>query len=188
MITFKTLWTSTNIITLAFASVQARDDAFGWKGRTQSFFSIVQMLHIAIEKIHLYSQNSQRKPKYPFVHSQTSFCTHFPPFKHFSVQIPEILFDVKIFILLFNFTEKMLHARGVGVRLASTSAATSPSRKVLDSIIRVDHAGELAADRIYAGQMAVLGILVPRTSTRKRCRCKFWSRFWSRVLIHVKCL
>lgn len=41
--------------------------------------------------------------------------------------------------------------------MASTSAATSPSRKVLDSIIRVDHAGELAADRIYAGQMAVLG-------------------------------
>ncbi|CAB3241192.1 unnamed protein product [Arctia plantaginis] len=27
----------------------------------------------------------------------------------------------------------------------------------LDSIIRVDHAGELGADRIYAGQMAVLG-------------------------------
>lgn len=27
----------------------------------------------------------------------------------------------------------------------------------LDKIIRVDHAGELGADRIYAGQMAVLG-------------------------------
>lgn len=27
----------------------------------------------------------------------------------------------------------------------------------LDAIIRVDHAGELGADRIYAGQMAVLG-------------------------------
>jgi demethoxyubiquinone hydroxylase (CLK1/Coq7/Cat5 family) len=27
----------------------------------------------------------------------------------------------------------------------------------LDSIIRVDHAGELGADRIYAGQMAILG-------------------------------
>ncbi|XP_026739367.1 5-demethoxyubiquinone hydroxylase, mitochondrial [Trichoplusia ni] len=27
----------------------------------------------------------------------------------------------------------------------------------LDTIIRVDHAGELGADRIYAGQMAVLG-------------------------------
>ncbi|XP_039310259.1 5-demethoxyubiquinone hydroxylase, mitochondrial [Solenopsis invicta] len=51
----------------------------------------------------------------------------------------------------------MLRVRELGVRLASTSAATSASGKVLDSIIRVDHAGELGADRIYAGQMAVLG-------------------------------
>ncbi|XP_029676483.1 5-demethoxyubiquinone hydroxylase, mitochondrial [Formica exsecta] len=51
----------------------------------------------------------------------------------------------------------MLHIRGVGARMASTSAATSTSGKILDSIIRVDHAGELGADRIYAGQMAVLG-------------------------------
>lgn len=29
-------------------------------------------------------------------------------------------------------------------------------QKLLESIVRVDHAGELAADRIYAGQMAVL--------------------------------
>lgn len=29
--------------------------------------------------------------------------------------------------------------------------------KILDEIIRVDHAGELGADRIYAGQMAILG-------------------------------
>lgn len=41
--------------------------------------------------------------------------------------------------------------------MASTSAATSAAGKILDSIIRVDHAGELGADRIYAGQMAVLG-------------------------------
>lgn len=27
----------------------------------------------------------------------------------------------------------------------------------IDRIVRVDHAGELGADRIYAGQMAVLG-------------------------------
>lgn len=31
--------------------------------------------------------------------------------------------------------------------------------KKLDSLIRVNHAGELGADRIYAGQMAVLGVL-----------------------------
>lgn len=31
------------------------------------------------------------------------------------------------------------------------------NRELYDRIIRVDHAGELGADRIYAGQMAVLG-------------------------------
>ncbi|XP_020282551.1 5-demethoxyubiquinone hydroxylase, mitochondrial [Pseudomyrmex gracilis] len=51
----------------------------------------------------------------------------------------------------------MLQIKVLGVRLASTSAATNACGKVLDSIIRVDHAGELGADRIYAGQMAVLG-------------------------------
>ena len=31
------------------------------------------------------------------------------------------------------------------------------TRQIIDKIIRVDQAGELAADRIYAGQMSVLG-------------------------------
>lgn len=31
--------------------------------------------------------------------------------------------------------------------------------KKIDSLIRVNHAGELGADRIYAGQMAILGML-----------------------------
>lgn len=39
-----------------------------------------------------------------------------------------------------------------GVRYVSRSPPE------VDSIIRVDHAGELGADRIYAGQMAVLGM------------------------------
>lgn len=68
---------------------------------------------------------------------------------------------------------------GLGVRLASTSAATSASGKVLDSVIRVDHAGELGADRIYAGQMAVLGRTAVGPTIRhmwdqeKRHRAKF---------------
>lgn len=33
------------------------------------------------------------------------------------------------------------------------------ANKKLDSLVRVNHAGELGADRIYAGQMAVLGLL-----------------------------
>lgn len=42
----------------------------------------------------------------------------------------------------------------VAVGQRSVHQRASPE---LDSIIRVDHAGELGADRIYAGQMAVLG-------------------------------
>lgn len=41
-------------------------------------------------------------------------------------------------------------------RLASTQPPPRCSN-MKDRIIRVDHAGELGADRIYAGQMAVLG-------------------------------
>lgn len=38
----------------------------------------------------------------------------------------------------------------------STGTQPKPS-SVVDEFIRVDHAGELGADRIYAGQMAILG-------------------------------
>lgn len=41
-----------------------------------------------------------------------------------------------------------------------SSFDSTPEQKtqaLIDRIIRVDQAGELAADRIYAGQMAVLG-------------------------------
>lgn len=45
---------------------------------------------------------------------------------------------------------------------AGTASATPPplrprANALTDEIIRVDHAGELGADRIYAGQMAILG-------------------------------
>lgn len=50
------------------------------------------------------------------------------------------------------------------VKQSSTSAATSTSKPKskraspeIDEIIRINHAGELGADRIYAGQYAVLG-------------------------------
>ncbi|KAK4310122.1 hypothetical protein Pmani_018297 [Petrolisthes manimaculis] len=46
-------------------------------------------------------------------------------------------------------------ALGQGLRQYGTRAARN--KRVIDRIIRVDHAGELGADRIYAGQMAVLG-------------------------------
>lgn len=39
----------------------------------------------------------------------------------------------------------------------SVSNKRCQEKATIDRIIRVDHAGELGADRIYAGQMAVLG-------------------------------
>ncbi|XP_075021207.1 NADPH-dependent 3-demethoxyubiquinone 3-hydroxylase, mitochondrial isoform X2 [Calonectris borealis] len=49
-------------------------------------------------------------------------------------------------------------AGGVSLRLCSTRVALEDINKpVIDRIIRVDHAGEYGANRIYAGQMAVLG-------------------------------
>lgn len=53
-------------------------------------------------------------------------------------------------MLRINPTSKVLISRS----LLSSQARCSSLK---DRIIRVDHAGELGADRIYAGQMAVLG-------------------------------
>lgn len=51
-----------------------------------------------------------------------------------------------------------LPAGGASLRLCSTRVAQEGINKpVIDRIIRVDHAGEYGANRIYAGQMAVLG-------------------------------
>jgi len=57
---------------------------------------------------------------------------------------------------------EMLH-RSVGSapiqmykRFATTSVKDKKTQALIDKIIRVDHAGELGADRIYAGQYAVL--------------------------------
>ncbi|XP_021354825.1 5-demethoxyubiquinone hydroxylase, mitochondrial-like [Mizuhopecten yessoensis] len=45
----------------------------------------------------------------------------------------------------------------VSVRGISTRAKSARTRALVDRIIRIDHAGELGADRIYAGQHAILG-------------------------------
>lgn len=80
----------------------------------------------------------------------------------------------------FKFVGRMLGLKQLGARLASTSAAsgTTKSQKLLDSVIRVDHAGELGADRIYAGQMAVLGINKIRISG---CSCFLKGKLKSNV-------
>jgi 3-demethoxyubiquinol 3-hydroxylase len=60
----------------------------------------------------------------------------------------------------YIYSFRMLSANGqmmrIAVRTMSMSYTSRPSQLV-DKIVRVDHAGELGADRIYAGQMAVLG-------------------------------
>ena len=55
----------------------------------------------------------------------------------------------------------LLLRRISGLRLLSSlttfEVKADKTRQLIDQIIRVDHAGELAADKIYAGQMAILG-------------------------------
>lgn len=58
--------------------------------------------------------------------------------------------------MLRNLNTLKQHSLSSARRCYSSSATKRPSQ-LTDEIIRVDHAGELGADRIYAGQMAVLG-------------------------------
>ncbi|NP_001357420.1 NADPH-dependent 3-demethoxyubiquinone 3-hydroxylase, mitochondrial isoform 5 [Homo sapiens] len=53
---------------------------------------------------------------------------------------------------------QMAYGRRTSVRFRSSGMTLDNiSRAAVDRIIRVDHAGEYGANRIYAGQMAVLG-------------------------------
>ena len=54
---------------------------------------------------------------------------------------------------------------------SSTPVKDAKTRAMIDRIIRVDHAGELGADRIYAGQHAVLGKtpVGPLIKVEKKC-------------------
>uniref|UniRef100_H2YVI5 5-demethoxyubiquinone hydroxylase, mitochondrial n=1 Tax=Ciona savignyi TaxID=51511 RepID=H2YVI5_CIOSA len=45
----------------------------------------------------------------------------------------------------------------ISARLNSSNSIDPETKAIYSKFIRVDHAGELGADRIYAGQMAVLG-------------------------------
>ncbi|XP_041975061.1 5-demethoxyubiquinone hydroxylase, mitochondrial isoform X2 [Aricia agestis] len=51
----------------------------------------------------------------------------------------------------------MIRPTRILLQVRNAHSATWKKNPHLDAIIRVDHAGELGADRIYAGQMAVLG-------------------------------
>ncbi|XP_078490895.1 NADPH-dependent 3-demethoxyubiquinone 3-hydroxylase, mitochondrial-like [Ciona intestinalis] len=58
---------------------------------------------------------------------------------------------------LFKLTRVIQTRCNFGVRNISFQSLDPETRKVYSRFIRVDHAGEFGADRIYAGQMAVLG-------------------------------
>jgi len=57
------------------------------------------------------------------------------------------------------FTAQLQHHATTCNRFLSTKYKDldEKTKKIYDRIIRIDHAGEFGADRIYAGQMAVLG-------------------------------
>ncbi|XP_023680940.1 5-demethoxyubiquinone hydroxylase, mitochondrial [Paramormyrops kingsleyae] len=63
---------------------------------------------------------------------------------------------------VFNIT-RVLHYRASVIPLNSRGYSVLPpphdaeEKAILDRMLRVDHAGEFGANRIYAGQMAVLG-------------------------------
>lgn len=58
---------------------------------------------------------------------------------------------------MLRFRTHIAHATGRNILFRYVSTLPTQEKEILDRIIRVDHAGELGADRIYAGQLAVLG-------------------------------
>ena len=60
-------------------------------------------------------------------------------------------------LFFFSVCREMLLRNHVFQTYRHYSSQSKKTKDILDRIIRVDHAGELGADRIYAGQMAVLG-------------------------------
>lgn len=52
---------------------------------------------------------------------------------------------------------KSSSSENFGTNEESIPLSDSDRRQLIDRVLRVDHAGEFGADRIYAGQMAVLG-------------------------------
>lgn len=50
------------------------------------------------------------------------------------------------------------------------SPKAAREKEIRDKFLRVDHAGEVGADRIYAGQMAVLGQLTFLTHVKPQIK------------------
>ena len=80
-------------------------------------------------------------------------------------------------------TENAL-SRTCRCRWLSTSEKEALRQRTLDTFLRVDHAGEYGADRIYAGQLAVLG---KDTSTPDKKRtADLIQHMWDQEKSHLK--
>ena len=66
-------------------------------------------------------------------------------------------------------------------RYMSTSLREESRRVMLDRIIRVDHAGEFAAIRIYEGQLSVLG----KTAVGPLLQVSLIKQFCSRIKCYM---
>ena len=53
--------------------------------------------------------------------------------------------------------KKKTKKKSVKKKKSNTSSKVSTDKNILDEIIRVDHAGEYGATRIYDGQIAIFG-------------------------------
>jgi len=74
-----------------------------------------------------------------------------------------------------------------GCRYLSTSEKEERRRQTLDRFLRVDHAGEYGADRIYAGQLAVLGTSgVPNPDPEKKRTAELIEHMWEQEKEHLK--
>jgi len=73
-----------------------------------------------------------------------------------------------------------------GSRWLSTSEKEALRKKTLDRFLRVNHAGEYGADRIYAGQLAVLGVPKDSTDVDKKRTSDLIQHMWDQEKEHLR--
>ena len=67
---------------------------------------------------------------------------------------------------MVQIKKKIIKKKSVKKKKPSSSNKPSTDKNILDEIIRVDHAGEYGATRIYDGQIAIFGKEIGRAHVR----------------------
>lgn len=123
--------------------------------RSTSRFEIHQSVECSIRKVQFVLIS--------FINSKDLFSYRMLHFIYFLITLLLSLTDLImaclhkiVFCSNLNFHCLLLRNTCSIQRALSTKAVASQQKAMLDRIIRVDHAGELGADRIYAGQYAIL--------------------------------